>query len=56
MNALLVAQVDDLLLRKAGVVLDLVDSGDDLCVREKLFEIFFAVLLRLSVNWGRISC
>ena len=43
-DALLPAQVDNLLLRQGRVVLDLVDSGDDLAVREQLLQVQFAVL------------
>lgn len=45
-DALLVAEVDNLLLRQSRVVLDLVDGGDDGCMREELFEVSFAVLER----------
>lgn len=44
MDALVAAEVDNLLLRQAGVVLDLVDGGDDGAPREELLEVFFAVL------------
>jgi hypothetical protein len=43
-DALLLAEVDDLLLGKGGVVLDLVDGGDDGGVGEELLEVAFAVL------------
>jgi hypothetical protein len=43
-NALLVAQVDNLLLGKTGVVLNLVDGGNNGSVGEKLLEILDAVL------------
>jgi hypothetical protein len=43
-DALLLAEVDDLLLREGGVVLDLVDGGDDGGVGEELLEVAFAVL------------
>lgn len=43
-DTLLLAEVDDLLLRKAGVVLDLVDGGDDGGMRQKLLKVSLAVL------------
>lgn len=43
-DALLVAEIDNLLLGEIRVVLDLVDGGDDFAVREELFEVFLAVL------------
>jgi hypothetical protein len=43
-DAFLLAQVDNLLLREGRVVLDLVDSRDDGGVREELLEVAFAVL------------
>lgn len=43
-DALLLAEVDNLLLGKARVVLDLVDSGDDGGMRQKLLEVSLAVL------------
>lgn len=43
-NALFPAQVDDLLLRETGVVLDLVHGGDDLGVGEQLLQVLLAVL------------
>jgi hypothetical protein len=43
-NALLLAEVDNLLLRETGVVLDLVDGGDDSSMRQKLLEVLLAVL------------
>ena len=46
MDALLVAEVDNLLLRQRRVVLNLVHGGDDGGVREELFEVAFAVLER----------
>ncbi len=45
-DALLLAEVDDLLLGERRVVLDLVDGGDDGGVGEELLEVAFAVL------WG----
>lgn len=50
LNTLGVAEVDDFLLRQAGVVLDLVDSGDDAAAGEELFEVFLAVLFFESVS------
>lgn len=44
MDTLLVAEVDNLLLGQRGVVLDLVDGGDDLGLSEELLEVFLAVL------------
>jgi hypothetical protein len=43
-DALLLAEVDNLLLRERRVVLDLVDGGDDGSMREELLEVAFAVL------------
>ena len=43
-DAVFGAQVDDLLLREQRVVFDLVDGGDDVAVREELFEVFDAVV------------
>ena len=43
-DALLLAQVDNLLLGKTGVVLDLVNGGDDSGVRQKLLKVLLAVL------------
>ena len=44
MDALFLAQVDNLLLGQRRVVLDLVDGGDDGGVWEELFQVAFAVL------------
>jgi hypothetical protein len=44
MDTLLLAEVDDLLLGKFGVVLDLVNGGNDGGVRQKLLEVLLAVL------------
>lgn len=44
MDAIFLAKVDNLLLGKAGVVLNLVDGGDHSGVREELLEIPLAVL------------
>lgn len=44
MDALLFAKVDNLLLRKRGVVFDLVDRRDDRHVRQKLLEKWLAVV------------
>ena len=44
-DALLLAQIDNLLLRQGRMVLDLVDGRDYFAVREQLLEICFAVLL-----------
>lgn len=44
MDALLAAQVDDLLLAEGRVVLDLVDGGGDGRVGEELLEVAFGVL------------
>lgn len=44
MDALFLAEIDNLLLGQAGVVLNLVDGGDNGGVREKLLEILLAVL------------
>jgi hypothetical protein len=44
MDTLLLAEVDDLLLGKLGVVLDLVNGGNDGGVRQKLLEVLLAVL------------
>lgn len=49
MDAFLFAKVDDLLLRKAGVVFDLVHGGDDGAVRQELLEIPFAILYATSI-------
>lgn len=49
-DALVLAKVDDLLLGKAGVVLDLIDGRDDLGMGEKLLEVSHAVLYGLSVH------
>jgi hypothetical protein len=46
-NTLLLAEVDNLLLRQTGVVLDLVNGGDDGGVRQKLLEVLLAVLYRM---------
>lgn len=43
-DPLLVAEVDNLLLRQVWVVLDLVDCGHDRAMWQKLFEIAFAVI------------
>jgi hypothetical protein len=47
MNSMLPAEVNNLLLGKAGVVLNLVDSGDNGGVWDELLEVFLAVLFRL---------
>lgn len=47
MDTVLATEVDDLLLWKAGVVLNLVDGGDNGGVRDELLEVFLAVLFRL---------
>lgn len=52
MNALLLAEVDNLLLRKTGMVLDLVDGGDDSGMRQKLLEVLLAVLCRVLAETG----
>lgn len=44
MNASVVAEVNDLLLREHGVVFDLVDCRNNLGMREKLFQILDAVV------------
>ncbi len=54
-DALLAAEVDNLLLRQHRVVLDLVDRGDDGGVREQLLEVAFAVLGGGSVTRSKIS-
>lgn len=44
-DALLLAELDDLVLRQAGVVLNLIDGGDDLGIGgEELLEVALAVL------------
>lgn len=43
-DALLVAEVDDLLLRQGGVVLDLVGGGDDARLGQELLQILDAVV------------
>lgn len=43
-DALFVAEVDNLLLGQGGVILDLVDSGDNLGLGEELLEVSLAVL------------
>jgi hypothetical protein len=43
-DALGLAEVDDLVLRQAGVVLDLVDGGDDGGLGQELLEVELAVL------------
>jgi hypothetical protein len=43
-DALLVAEVDDLLLREGRVVLDLVDSRDNGRLSQQLLEVLLAVL------------
>lgn len=43
-DALFTAEIDNLLLGKAGVVLDLVDGRDNLGHGEKLLKVLFAVL------------
>ena len=48
-DALFLAQVDNLLLRQRRVVLDLIDGGDDGSVGEELFEVAFAILFRGGV-------
>lgn len=47
MDTVLAAEVDDLLLGKAGVILNLVDGGDNGGVWDELLEVFLAVLFRL---------
>lgn len=44
MDALLLAQVDNLLLRKSRVILDLVDSRDNLGLGQQLLKVLLAVL------------
>ena len=44
-DAPLLAQVDNLLLRQGGRVFNLVDGRDDGGVREELFQVALAVLL-----------
>lgn len=46
MNPVLPAEVNNLLLGEAGVVLNLVDSGDNGGVWDELLEVFLAVLFR----------
>lgn len=55
MNALLLAEVDNLLLRETGVVLDLVDGGDDSGMRQKLLEVLLAVLYRVLAEVGGLK-
>jgi hypothetical protein len=43
-NALLLAEINNLLLRETGVVLDLVHSRDNSCMRKQLLEISLAVI------------
>lgn len=43
-DALVVAKVDNFLLRKRGMILDLVDGWDSLGLGEQLLEILLAVL------------
>lgn len=50
MNSLFLAKVDDLLLGKTGVVLDLVDGWDDCGVGEELFKVELGVLFFLFSN------
>lgn len=50
MDALLLAEVNDLLLGKLRVVFDLVNSGHDSCMRQKLFQVLLAVLEE-NVSW-----
>lgn len=45
-NTFLLAEVDNLLLRKLRVVLNLVNGGDDGGVRQKLLKVSLAVLQR----------
>lgn len=54
-DALLLAKVDNVLLGKLRVVLDLVDGWDDGGVREEFFEVTLAVLFIVwfSVRLGR---
>lgn len=54
-NALLLAEVDNLLLRETGVVLDLVDGGDDSRMRQKLLEVLLAVLYRVLADNGGLK-
>jgi len=54
-NALLLAEVDNLLLRETGVVLDLVDGGDDSGMRQKLLEVLLTVLYRVLAEAGGIK-
>ena len=44
MDALLLAEVDDLLLGQERVVLDLVGSGDDGCLSKQLLEVLDGVV------------
>lgn len=46
MDTVLATEVDDLLLGKAGVILNLVDGGDNGGVWDELLEVFLAVLFR----------
>lgn len=46
MNIVLPAEVDNLLLGEAGMVLNLVDGGDNGGVGDELLEVFLAVLFR----------
>lgn len=43
-DTLLVAEVDDLLLREGRVILDLVDSRDDGRLSQQLLEVLLAIL------------
>lgn len=47
MNSMLLAEINNLLLGKAGVVLNLVDGGDDGGVWDELLKVFLAVLFGL---------
>ena len=50
MDVLLLAQIDNLLLREARVVLDLVDGRADSCLGEELLKVRLAVLEQLSAT------
>lgn len=43
-NTLLLAEINNLLLRQSGMVLDLVDCGNDSGLTEELLQVLLAVL------------
>lgn len=53
-NAFLITKINNLLLRKSWVVLNLVDGWDHSGMGQKLLQVSFAVLSRCERSWQGI--